>query len=199
MAELKIQYLQTSELVPYANNPRDNDKAVEAVAASIKEFGFKVPVVIDHDKVIVCGHTRIKAAKKLGIETVPCVIADDLTEEQIKAFRLADNKTAELADWDDIKLREELDGLTDIDMSAFGFEDILNSEDPNFEEDVQDTDVDVPGSRICLYTCSVFGHTAEKLFEFRLDEEEAEKILARIKELTPEEAAAAIRGLINDI
>ena len=110
------------DIKPYEKNPRKNDSAVEAVANSIKEFGFKVPIVIDKDNVIVCGHTRYKAAKKLGIDKVPCVIADDLTDEQIKAYRLADNKVSELAEWDIDLLGEELDGIFDIDMSDFGFD-----------------------------------------------------------------------------
>ena len=111
-----------SELIPYENNPRNNDGAVDAVANSIKAFGFKVPVVIDKDNVIVAGHTRLKAAKKLKLKTVPCVIADDLDENQIKAFRLADNKTGELALWDFDGLVDELADICNIDMSDFGFD-----------------------------------------------------------------------------
>ena len=111
------------ELMPYEKNPRKNDAAVDKVAASIQEFGFKVPIVVDKDNVIAAGHTRYKAAKKLGLETVPCIIADDLTEEQINAFRLADNKTAELAGWDFDMLAEELEDINDIDMEQFGFDD----------------------------------------------------------------------------
>ena len=110
------------DIKPYEKNPRKNDSAVDAVTNSIREFGFKVPVVIDKDGVIVCGHTRYKAAKKLGLKAVPCVIADDLTDEQIKAYRLADNKVSELAEWDIDLLGEELDGIFDIDMSDFGFD-----------------------------------------------------------------------------
>lgn len=113
---------KTDELIPYINNPRNNDEAVDKVAASIKEFGWKVPVVITTDNVIVTGHTRLKSAKKLGLETVPCIIADDLTESQIKAFRLADNKVAEFSEWDFDKLTIELEGLTDIVMDDFGFD-----------------------------------------------------------------------------
>ncbi|MCQ2308188.1 MAG: DNA modification methylase [Bacteroidales bacterium] len=98
----------------------------------MKEFGFKVPIVIDRDNVIVCGHTRFKAAMQLGLESVPCLIADDLTEEQIKAFRLADNKTGEIAEWDFDLLISELEDL-DIDMGAFGFEEI--EEPKEVEED----------------------------------------------------------------
>lgn len=111
-----------SEIKPYKNNPRKNDKAVDPVAESIKQFGFKVPIVIDKDGEIVAGHTRYKAAKKLKLETVPCIIADDLSEEQIKAFRLADNKVGELAEWDFSALEIELDGIDSIDMTEFGFE-----------------------------------------------------------------------------
>lgn len=120
-------------LRPYENNPRNNEQAVEAVANSIKEFGFKVPIVATIDGEIVNGHTRFKAAKFLKLKTVPVLIADDLTEEQTKAFRLADNKTGELADWDVELLYGELDELTGFDMTMFGFEDIDFSLD-DFEE-----------------------------------------------------------------
>ena len=110
------------EIKPYEKNPRKNDNAVDAVASSISQFGFKNPIVIDGNNVIICGHTRYKAAQKLGLNTVPCVVASDLTDEQIKAYRLADNKVAELAEWDIDLLGEELDGIFDIDMSDFGFD-----------------------------------------------------------------------------
>lgn len=110
-----------SEIRPYENNPRDNSKAIDAVAASIREFGFKVPIVIDKNGVIVAGHTRYEASKKLGLEEVPCVIADDLTDEQVKAFRLADNKTAELASWNPELLEVEMSAIESIDMTEFGF------------------------------------------------------------------------------
>lgn len=119
----KIIYMGVDELIPYENNPRINDEAVDYVANSIKEFGFKNPIIIDKNNVIIAGHTRLKAAKKLGIEKVPTITADDLTDEQIKAFRIADNKVAEFSKWDYIKLGEELGGLA-IDMSEFGLEKI---------------------------------------------------------------------------
>lgn len=118
---MEIIYKNINELIPYDNNPRINDEAVEYVKNSIKEFGFKVPIVIDKDNVIIAGHTRIKASKELGIKDIPCIIADDLTEEQVKAFRLADNKVAEKSMWDYSKLDEELDSILDIDMSIFDF------------------------------------------------------------------------------
>lgn len=119
---MQILNKNISVLKPYENNPRFNDGAVDAVANSIKEFGFKVPIVIDKNNIIVCGHTRYKACKKLGIEVVPCVVADDLTDEQIKAFRLADNKVGELAEWDFNALAKEIDAIADIDMSQFNFD-----------------------------------------------------------------------------
>ena len=132
---MNIKELSISQLHEYDNNPRNNDSAVDAVAESIREFGFKVPIVIDGDNVSVCGHTRVKAAQKLGMETVPCIIADDLTPEQIKAFRLADNKTGELAGWDFAKLEEELAALDGFDMSAFGF---VQNEDVDIDRFFED-------------------------------------------------------------
>ena len=108
MKELQIVYKNISSLNIYENNPRFNEDAVEPVANSIKQFGFKVPIIIDSSNVIVAGHTRFKAAKQLGMDKVPCIVADDLTEEQIKAFRLADNKVSEFSSWDYEKLEEEL-------------------------------------------------------------------------------------------
>ena len=118
---MQIITKKLSELHPYTNNPRKNDQAVDAVANSIREFGFKVPVVIDKNGEIIAGHTRLKAAKKLKMKEIPCIVADDLTEEQIRAFRIADNKAGELADWDFEALINELVGITDIDMEQFGF------------------------------------------------------------------------------
>lgn len=121
---LKVIYKNIDELIPYKNNPRKNDNAVEYVKNSIKDFGFKVPVVISKDNIVVAGHTRLKASKELGINKIPCIIADDLTDEQIKAFRLADNKVSEFSEWDFDLLDEELKGLTGYNYSQFGFEDL---------------------------------------------------------------------------
>jgi site-specific DNA-methyltransferase (adenine-specific) len=138
---MEIKMLKLAELIPYEKNPRKNDDAVKYVQASIKEFGFKVPIVIDKDNVIVCGHTRYKAAKSLKLNEVPCVVADDLTDEQIKAYRLADNKVSEQSVWDFDLLSGELDGIVDIDMTDFGFEGI-EEEEPEVEED--DFEVELP-------------------------------------------------------
>lgn len=139
---MDIINIALKDLKPYENNPRKNDDAVKYVAESIKEFGFKVPIVIDKDNVIVAGHTRYKAAKKLGMTEIPCIIADDLTDEQIKAFRLADNKVAEKAEWDFDLLNTELDDIIDLDMELFGFEDALQDD---AEEAVEDEfEVELP-------------------------------------------------------
>jgi len=122
--EMKIELLNPNELKPYANNPRINDDAVDAVMNSIKEFGFKQVIVVDANKEIICGHTRWKAAKKLGLVKVPVHIARDLTPEQVKAYRIADNKTGELAEWDYELLPLELKELqeADFDLSVLGFD-----------------------------------------------------------------------------
>lgn len=137
----QIREFGIDELKPYEKNPRRNDESVQYVANSIKEFGFKVPIVIDMENVIVAGHTRYKAAKKLGLSKVPCIVADDLTEAQIKAFRLADNKVGEFSEWDMDLLGSELGDLSnifDFDMSAFGF--LPNVDEPTGDDD--DFDVD---------------------------------------------------------
>lgn len=129
------------QLTPYEYNPRNNEQAVQYVANSISRFGFKVPLVIDSAGVIVAGHTRYKAAMALGLTEVPCIVADDLTPEQIKAFRLADNKTGEFARWDDELLKKELDELMDdFDMSDFGFldEELEDGQEPEVVDDDYD-------------------------------------------------------------
>jgi ParB family transcriptional regulator, chromosome partitioning protein len=130
---MEIVNKKLSELTPYAKNPRKNADAVKYVAASIKEFGFKVPVIIDDGGEIIAGHTRVLAAKRLGLETVPCIVADDLTPEQVKAYRLADNKTGEKSGWDFPMLEAELAELT-LNMEDFGFEIYSPSENFDFSE-----------------------------------------------------------------
>jgi len=136
MDKLKIEYVDINSIKPYKKNPRKNEEAIPYVMESIKQFGFKNPVILDKDNVIVAGHTRIESAKRLGITEIPCIYADDLTDEQIKAFRLADNKVAEIAEWDIDLLDTELDDILNIDMSDFGFD--LDLEDEFNEEDLED-------------------------------------------------------------
>ena len=139
---MELIYKKTKDLKMYEKNPRKNKEAVPYVAKSIQEFGFKVPIVIDSNNVIVCGHTRLLAAKKLQIDEVPCIIADDLSDEQIKAFRLADNKVAEKAEWDFDLLGDELDDILNIEMEAFGFDFEIEEEEKEVRED--DYEVNVP-------------------------------------------------------
>lgn len=159
-----------NEIQPYENNPRNNDEAVEYVANSIEEFGFKVPIIVDAAGVIVAGHTRYKAAIKLGLDKVPCIIADDLTDEQIKAFRLADNKVSEFSEWDMGKLAGELAEIG-IDMTEFGFEDL----EEQFEEEEE------------KYTNSVSAPQYEPVGETPalselVDEEKANELLEEIEQ-----------------
>lgn len=134
--------VKLTDLKPYEKNPRHNDEAVKGVANSIKQFGFKVPIIIDKNNVIVAGHTRYKAGLELGLETVPCIIADDLTPKQIKAFRLADNKVAEKSYWDFDLLNQELEDLKiDFNMSDFDFKVDVD------EKDIDDLFVDDEGGK----------------------------------------------------
>jgi DNA modification methylase len=144
---MKIEFRKPSEIKPYPTNPRINDAAVDAVAKSIREFGFRQPIVVDVDGVVICGHTRWKAALKLGLDKVPVHVAKDLTPAQIKAFRIADNQTAQLAEWDYELLPIELTELQDMnfDLGLLGFDQdaltrLLN---PDLKEGLCDPD-DIP-------------------------------------------------------
>lgn len=172
---IKIEEKAREWLKPYPNNPRKNDKAVDAVAASIREFGFKVPIIADKDGVIIAGHTRLKAAEKLGLETVPVIVASDLTEEQAKALRLADNKSAEIAEWDEEALLQELKEITGFDMAVFGFE--LEDNASIFEDQPDDQKEDtIPESRLTFFSVSVFGMDSECFLDIKIPEEDAERI-----------------------
>lgn len=118
---MEIINMPVDEVIPYINNPRVNDGAVRAVAESIKEFGWQQPIVVDKDGVIIAGHTRLKAAQRLGMDTVPVVVADGLTPDKVSAYRIADNKTADIAEWDEAALMAELEAI-EMDMSAFDFD-----------------------------------------------------------------------------
>ena len=139
-APMEIEMVRLDQITPYENNPRDISEAVDAVAASLKEFGWLNPIEVDDEGVIIRGHTRYAAAKKLGLKEVPVIRADDLTQQEAKAFRLADNKTAELAEWDDEKKAQELDDLKEFEptMAVFGFDDSefgdWHEDDPDNEE-----------------------------------------------------------------
>ena len=118
----EIQLIDINKITPYEKNARKNDSAVPYVMESITKFGFRQPIGLDKDLVIITGHTRLKAAKKLGFKQVPCIIMEDLTEEEVKAYRLADNKVAEKAEWDYALLDAEIEELPEFDFEALGFE-----------------------------------------------------------------------------
>lgn len=136
---MNIVDINPEELVFYENNPRDNDEAVPIIANSIERFGFKVPVMIDSNKVIICGHTRVKAALNLGLETVPCIIEDEMSEEDIRAFRIVENKTHELSFWDSSLLRQEMDALDEIEWEDFGFDEAQGLSDEEMQQFFADT------------------------------------------------------------
>ena len=138
---MNIINVSIDKIKPYENNPRDNDNAVEGVAKSIKAYGWQQPIVVDKDNVIIVGHTRYRAAKKLGMKTVPILVADKLNEQQVKAYRLADNKTGENAIWDNKKLLKELESLDEKIYTGFKessiFSEVLDESDksPVLEND----------------------------------------------------------------
>lgn len=158
---MEIKMIKVEDLKPYENNPRFNDDAVEYVAKSIKEFGFKVPMIIDKDNVIVAGHTRYKAAKELGLKEVPCIIADDLTPEQVKAFRLADNKVSDYSIWNNVALLDELEDLKGLDIFT-GFD-----ESENFEDILDEIDTSVLGTEEQVYKIVVKSTQKEDIDKVR--------------------------------
>lgn len=151
MSQPKIQHLPLAEIKPYENNPRNNEAAAEVVARSMQTFGVQIPLILDEEHTIICGHTRLKAAQTLGLETLPCIIISDLTEAKITALRLVDNKVAEASKWDAALLRSELEAITSIDMAdLFGMTppssedldasiDALNDIDPEPAAEQEDT------------------------------------------------------------
>lgn len=161
---IKIVEKAIDEIIPYDKNPRRNDEAVPFVKKSIEEFGFKVPVILDKNNVIVAGHTRVKAAKELGMKTVPCIMADDLSEEQVKAFRLADNKTGEAAGWDWELLEQELAEIANpleaesIDMEQFGFP---AQDDGDLQNIFEDAPQEHHETKAKTVTCPHCGETFE--------------------------------------
>lgn len=152
---MNIQMIATTRLKEYENNPRNNDLAVEKVRYSIERFGFRFPVVIDMNYVIVCGHTRVRAAKELGKPFVPCIMADDLTEEQVNFFRLVDNKTSEYSDWDFEKLKSELET---IDLTLDNNQLLLEQ----FELSAEVFDIDAEQAEIKIPAFNFMGVNDEK-------------------------------------
>ena len=131
---LEIKEVNISQLLPYKNNPRNNKEAIKYVKKSIEQFGFLVPIIIDKQNNIICGHTRFEAAKLIGLKKVPCIMAENLSDTQINAFRLVDNKSQEISTWDFTKLEEELQNLIDVDFDISQFEFDL----PDFIKDIDE-------------------------------------------------------------
>lgn len=144
---LKIVYRNINELKLYKNNPRNNNNSIKEVAKSIKEFGFKIPILIDENNVIICGHTRLEASKELGLEKVPCIVAADLNEEQIRAFRIADNKVAEYSRWDYEKLKDELKKMDN--KFDFDFYNELDIKDDDFINEIKEEKEKIEKVYIC--------------------------------------------------
>jgi ParB-like chromosome segregation protein Spo0J len=163
---VKIIEFETEKLIPYARNPRKNDHAIDRMASTILEFGFRVPILVQSDGHVIDGHLRLKAAKKIALETVPAIVVDDLSPAQIKALRLNINRMAELADWDNDMLKVEIDELKamDFDLDLLGFDKM-----PEFEPDLPDDD----------------DSEKQKPFVIRItfaDEEEAQELFAELAE-----------------
>lgn len=146
MKEREIQYCNPEELIPYEKNPRDNRAALDAIELSIEEYGFTNPILVNEEKVILAGHTRREAAILAGLEKVPYIVVDGLTEAQQKAYRLADNKLSELSIWDEDLLKEELEDLLDedYDISLTGFSDVDLTDLLKDEEDLEDIEPEEP-------------------------------------------------------
>lgn len=138
---MQIIYKNPNDLKDYSNNPRNNANAIQPVKESIREFGFLIPIVLDENDEIIAGHTRKAAAIELGLKKVPCAYANNLTGDQVKAFRLVDNKTAEFATWDFDKLEQELNSLTELNLESFSFPDMGEDLSVTDNDFLQDTEI----------------------------------------------------------
>lgn len=178
MGKISIQYVKIQDIIPYDKNPRINDDSVDKVANSIREFGFKVPIMLDSKSVVIAGHTRLKAAKKLKLTELPCVYADDLSDEQVKALRLADNKVGESSLWDEDLLNEELSEILNIDMDAFGFGTVEEAVEEAFNDDKYTFTTNIPQYEIV-------GDCPE--LEECFDEEKAAELIEEIEKSSVKE------------
>lgn len=156
---MRLELLKVADLIPYENNPRKNDDAVNAVAESIRQCSYITPIIVDENRVIIAGHTRFKALKALGIDEVQCLLCDGLTEEQKKKYRYLDNKTGEKATWDLMKLEIELEG---VDLEGFDFfgmaADLAPASDPDRKiNGSTEFDTEVFGDEEFKYQCPACG------------------------------------------
>ena len=170
MKEREVQYCSPEELIPYEKNPRDNRLAIEDVVRSIEEYGFTNPIMVNEEKVILAGHTRREAAILAGMERVPYIVVDGLTEAQQRAYRLADNKLSELALWDEDLLKEELEDLldADYDLSLTGFSDVDLTDLLKDEEDLEDIEPEEPKEKKTTLPMLRFGSNSVRITQDEL-------------------------------
>lgn len=170
MKEREIQYCNPEELIPYEKNPRDNRAALDAIELSIEEYGFTNPILVNEEKVILAGHTRREAAILAGLEKVPYIVVDGLTEAQQKAYRLADNKLSELSIWDEDLLKEELEDLLDedYDISLTGFSDVDLTDLLKAEEDLEDIEPEEPKEKKTTLPMLMFGSNSVRITQDEL-------------------------------
>ena len=197
----EVQEVAVGQLVPYDKNAKLHDQAqVEKIANSIKEFGFISPCLIDHDYNIIAGHGRVAAAKKIGLETVPCVFIEGLTDEQRRAYILADNRLTELGGWDMDLVQEELNSLREVgfDTEVIGFD---LEEIPDVKDFIKDKpeENDIPQSELCLMTVTTFSRNADEILVLSIDQETAARIIERINSDGPGVVTEALRGALNEI
>lgn len=170
MKEREVQYCNPEELIPYEKNPRDNRAALDAIELSIEEYGFTNPILVNEEKVILAGHTRREAAILAGLEKVPYIVVDGLTEAQQKAYRLADNKLSELSIWDEDLLKEELEDLLDedYDISLTGFSDVDLTDLLKDEEDLEDIELEEPKEKKTTLPMLRFGSNSVRITQDEL-------------------------------
>lgn len=170
MKEREVQYCSPEELIPYEKNPRDNRLAIDDVVRSIEEYGFTNPILVNEEKVILAGHTRREAAILAGMERVPYIVVDGLTEAQQRAYRLADNKLSELALWDEDLLKEELEDLLDVDydLSLTGFSDVDLTDILKDEEDLEDIEPEEPKEKKTTLPMLRFGSNSVRITQDEL-------------------------------
>ena len=198
---MKVENRKLDEIAPYKKNAKKHDKTqINNVAESIRQYGFVQPIVVDKDGVIVIGHCRYEAAKALGMKDVPCVCVDDLTEEQVKALRIVDNKSNE-SEWDFDILSDE---LANLDLSDFDFDfGFSMAEEGYIEEKAEEAEElptdKLPESRIFVFSVSAFGTKSECFVQAKLSEEEVEKFLQRFEEVGASTTAERLREALNGL
>lgn len=199
----EVQEVARSVLVPYARNAKiHSEEQVRKIADSIREFGFVSPCLIDREYNIIAGHGRVMAAELLGMETVPCVFIEGLTDEQRRAYIIADNRLTELGGWDDELVEDELRQLqeTGFDIDLTGFELDLNDADAGagITEELNPV-LALPDSRVLVCSITAFGTSSEKFIEIQLTQEEADRLLQRVAELETGEIGEKFRRAVNEI